>query len=408
MNTVGGCLQTERPALVLGASKLQISIIEAVQNAGYQAAVLDINENAPGAQIADQFFKVSTLDIEGIRAVVSQINPVLLVTAATDAPMRILSQVAYEHGLPCISPDTAIKVTDKAQMMECLATAKVPLPQFETATNSQEAERSFRKISKDGAFPCIIKPVDSSGARGVILVKTHSDLISAFKYAYSQSRKGQVVVSEYMEGPEVSVEVFVDQEGPKVVAITDKFTSGYPHFVELGHCQPSRLPMPMQEAIKELAIRAVNVLGIDQGPAHVEIIVCNQQEPKIVEVAARLGGDYISSHLVPLSTGVDLLGYTVRAAAGISEVIPDSKADSVAIRYLTANTGKVTRIEMNEKIHEDERIKLLDIDVQVGDEVREIRNSNDRLGQVICVGETPDNALENCDRVLNNIRVVTQ
>lgn len=324
MNAVLNHFQSGRPALVLGASKLQIPIIQAVQNAGYQAVVLDMNEKAPGVQIADQFFKVSTLDLEGVREVVSQTKPVLLVTAATDMPVRIMSQVAYENGLPCISPETAVKVTDKVKMMEYLAAAKVPLPEFEKATDFTEVECAYQRISKNGAFPCIIKPVDSSGSRGVNLIKTHSELKKAFDYAYSQSRKGQVVLSEYMDGPEVSVELFVDKEGPKVVAITDKLNSGAPHFVELGHCQPSQLSTSIQEKIRQVAVSAAEALGIDQGPAHVEIIVCNEKEPKIVEVAARLGGDYITSHLVPLSTGIDLLGYTVRAAAGISEMMPNT------------------------------------------------------------------------------------
>lgn len=408
MNSLGSRSSTGNQAVILGASKLQIPIIKAVQNAGYRAVVLDMNEKAPGVQVADQFFKVSTLDLEGVRGIVAAIQPVLMVTAATDAPMRILSQVAFENGLPAISPKTADKVTDKAKMMSALADGEVPLPRFETVTNFEEADLSYQRISENGNVPCIMKPVDSSGSRGVILVKNPSDLLEAFKYAYSNSRKGQVVISEYMVGPEVSVEIFVDQEGPKVITITDKLTSGYPHFVELGHCQPSCLPKQKQEMIKKLAIRAVEVLGIDQGPAHVEIIVCNHEEPKIVEIGARLGGDYISSHLVPLSTGVDLLGHTVRAAAGISEIIPGNKNSAAAIRFLTAEPGKVIRLEIDPSVYEDEKVKLFDIEVQVGDEVGEICGSNDRLGQIICIDETPNLALEHCNKVLGKINIVTQ
>lgn len=137
----------------------------------------------------------------------------------------------------------------------------------------------------------------------------------AYSYSHSFSRNGDLVVEEYMIGPEVSVETLTVNGECNVIQITDKITTGAPHFVEMGHTQPSQLPENTKQKVAQLAKLANRAIGIINGPSHTEIIVTNEG-PKIVELGARLGGDCITMHLVPLSTGVDMVECCIKIALG--------------------------------------------------------------------------------------------
>ena len=223
-------------------------------------------------------------------------------TLATDMPMRSIAAACEELGLCGISVDTAVKATDKGEMIKTFEKNGIEHPWYFVVDSLEKLESVCDNIT----YPCISKPTDNSGSRGVILINNSSELKAALEYSCSNSRGGCVIVEEYMKGPEVSVEVFVLDGVPHVLNVTDKLTTGAPHFVEMGHSQPSRLAAEDQQKIRDLACRAVKAVGIHCGPAHVEIML-TKEGPKMVELGARMGGDCITTHLVPLSTGVDMI-----------------------------------------------------------------------------------------------------
>jgi biotin carboxylase len=220
-------------------------------------------------------------------------------TLATDMPMRSVARVAEVCGIAGISMDTAIKTTDKGEMITVFEYNGIEHPWYFIATNRNE----FENIKHNVTYPCIMKPTDNAGSRGVVLVNNLEELENKYEYAVGESRKGGVIIEEYMLGPEVSVEVMVVNGDPHILQVTDKITTGAPHFVEMGHTQPSRLGKESVASIHDLAIRAIKAVAIKNGPAHVEIIL-TKDGPKMVELGARMGGDCITTHLVPLSTGV--------------------------------------------------------------------------------------------------------
>ena len=131
---------------------------------------------------------------------------------------------------------------------------------------------------------------------------------------------------------------------PHVLQITDKLTTGAPHFVEMGHSQPTRQCAENQKQIRDLAIRACKAVGINIGPAHVEMIL-TKDGPKMVELGARMGGDCITTHLVPLSTGIDMVGATIDAACGKKPDITKKINKGSAIRYFNTTAGYLRSIE---------------------------------------------------------------
>src|SRR5699024_6969030 len=132
-----------------------------------------------------------------------------------------------------------------------------------------------------------------------------------------------VLIQEYLIGDEVSVEVIVDKNEIHILTITDKITTGAPHFVELGHSQPSILDDIIKNKISNVAKNAIKSLGINTGPVHVEIMVTDSG-PKIIELGARMGGDFISTHLVPNSTGIDYMKNVVKLACSDDINLPQN------------------------------------------------------------------------------------
>ena len=179
-------------------------------------------------------------------------------------------------------------------MIKAFEACGVEHPWFYILSCPEELDRVIDKID----FPCISKPTDNSGSRGVMLIHNESELREAVAYSSENGRSGGVIVEEYMRGPEVSVEIITLDGQPHVLNVTDKLTTGAPHFVEMGHSQPSRLGDENVAKISDLATRAVKAVGIENGPAHVEIIL-TENGPKMVELGARMGGDCITTHLVP-------------------------------------------------------------------------------------------------------------
>ena len=386
--------------LIIGASVLQVPGIKKAKELGYYVAVADYDPKAVGIPLADEYFNVSTIDTEGVAKVAKEFNPDGIMTLATDMPMRSVSRAAKELGLPGISMDTAIKSTDKGEMIKAFEGAGVEHPWYYIALNEQEFDDIKNKVS----YPCIMKPTDSSGSRGVVLVHDLCELENEYNYTRDNSRKGGVIVEEYMVGSEVSVEVMAVGGEPHVLQVTDKLTTGAPHFVEMGHSQPSRLGEDNVSKIKDLAIRAVKAVGITDGPAHVEIML-TKDGPKMVELGARMGGDCITTHLVPLSTGIDMIKATIETSCGITPDIEQKLNKGSAIRYFNTDCGTIESIEGVEEARALEGVKEITFVKNVGDKVGTIGSSTDRVGFVIAQADTPEEAVAICEKVMEKIKI---
>ena len=389
--------------LIIGASVLQLPAIKKAKEMGFYVAVADYNPSAVGIPFADEYFNVSTIDIEGVTEVAKKIRPDGIMTLATDMPMRSIAAATGALGLVGISMDTAIKSTDKGEMIKAFAAAGVEHPWFYIAKNREE----FDSVKERITYPAIMKPTDNSGSRGVVLVNSLSELEESFDYTEENSRSGAVIIEEYMRGREVSVEIIVLDGTPHVLAVTDKLTTGAPHFVEMGHSQPSRISGEPLEKIKDLACRAVIAVGIKSGPAHVEIML-TENGPKMVELGARMGGDCITTHLVPLSTGRSMIEATIKIACGeIPEVEPVFDRGS-AIRYFSVPSGTITAIEGVSEAEKIPGIKEITFVKGVGELSGEIGSSTDRVGFVVADGETAEAAISACEAAIRTVKITVE
>ena len=377
---------------------MQLPAIQKAKEMGLEVAVADYDPNAVGIPYADRYFNASTIDVDAICRVAQEYHPDGIMTLATDMPMRSVAAATSLLGLPGISMDTAIKATDKGEMIKAFKAHGVESPWYYIIKNEEELEVA----KQDFTYPCIMKPTDNAGSRGVTLLRSEEDLQDAYAYSRKQSRGGEVIVEEFLQGQEVSVEIMVVDEEPHVLAVTDKLTTGAPHFVEMGHSQPSQLPEPDVEKIKSLAKRAVRAVGINCGPAHVEIMN-TENGPKMIELGARMGGDCITTHLVPLSTGIDMVRATIDVSLGnYPDIKPKWKKGS-AIRFFNTTQGKVRSISGVNEARGVNGVKELFFGKKEGEHIGEIFSSIDRPGYVIAQRNSVKEAVGACESALDLI-----
>lgn len=393
--------------MILGASILQLPAIEQAKKMGVEVIAVDMNPNAIGFEVEGVTKEIiSTIDIDKVLLAAKLHNIDGIMTLASDMPMRTVAVVAKEMRLVGISEETALKATNKAAMREALKENGVPIPHFFRISNENEYFKAIDYF-KNKQIKCIVKPADNSGSRGVDLISdfiNNDSINAAFEYSKQYSRSGEIVVEEYMEGPEVSVEALSIDGVCHVIQITDKLTTGGPYFVEMGHNEPSMLPKEVQKEIAQVARNAVNAIGIKNGPSHTEIKV-TKDGPKIVELGARLGGDNITSHLVPLSTGVNLVECCIQVALGEKPDLSIKMEKASAIRYLKTDEGIISNISGIEDAMEIDGVQQISMVHHEGELVGEIRNSVDRVGFVIAQAETPRQAIEICEQAIKKIKI---
>ncbi len=389
--------------MIVGASVLQLPAILKAKELGLHVAVVDFNPQAIGIPYADKYYNASTMDEDAVLAAAMDYQPDGIMTLATDMPMRGVAKTSDKLHLHSISYETAVKATDKYDMIKAFKEHGVPSPWFFVVDSVEELKDHETEVS----FPCIIKPTDNAGSHGVAKVYSFQELIETYEYAHSCSRHGKVIIEEYLDGPEVSVEVMVVNGKVNILQITDKITTEAPHFVEMGHTQPSRLPKSTQDAIREVATMACLSIGIDKGPAHVEMKV-TKRGPVMIELGARMGGDNITTHLVPLSTGIDMVGSTIKVALGEEPDITPNLNYGSAIRYFKVPFGTIKAIENADEAKRIPGVKQITFTKEVGEESTPIQCSNDRIGFVIAQGKSADEAAAICEKAMSIIKVVIE
>lgn len=392
--------------MILGASILQVPAIEKAIDMGLEVIAVDIDSNALGFKIPDVKKEIiSTIDIESVMSAAKKHNIDAIMTLASDMPIMTVAKVSKKLGLVGVDLDTAIKATNKSKMRESLKSFGVPVPLFYKVDSLDKCIKAVNKI-KDKGYKCILKPADNSGSRGIVLLPDFNEktINIAYNYSKNNSRNKIVMVEEFMEGPEVSVETISVDGKCNIIQITDKITTGAPYFVEMGHSQPSQLPDSIIDKIKEITIAANKAIGIISGPSHTEIKI-TQNGPKIVEIGARLGGDNITTHLTPLSTGVDMVESCIKIALGEKPDIRIKYDKASAIRYFDQSHGRIKSIRGVEEASKLPGIIQISIIHGKDHIINGIKSSSDRVGFVIGQADECKGAISTVIKALSLIKI---
>ena len=364
-----------RSLAIIGASYLQRPIVEKAKEMGLRTICFAWAEGAVCKDICDVFYPVSITEKDEILRICREERIDGICTIASDVAAPTVAYVAEQMGLAGNSYEAACKAHDKHLMREALVAAEVDCPHFVVVTKE---DTHISSLTAHLSLPLIVKPSDRSGSLGVQKVTKREDLEPAVKEAQRVSLAGEALVEEFIEGREISVETISCQGTHYALQITDKVTTEAPHFVELAHHQPSNLPAAMQERIYGITRRALNALGLTSGASHSEYKITASGRVVVMEIGGRMGGDFIGSDLVKLSTGYDFLQGVIEVALG-ETIHPEPKALAHSgVYFLSAQTPEVLPF-----IQHAAEYKEIVMAEQTDTELRPLTCSADRSGYFI-------------------------
>lgn len=393
--------------LVLGAGAAQLGLLEAARERGLFVLVADQNPDAPGFRHADERAIVSIEDEPALDRLVATQHPDGVISPGTDYPVAIAARLAERHGLPHpIDPRTALLATSKALQRERLAEAGVPQPSFRLCESLAEAREAVR----DTGFPCVVKPPDRQGQRGLGVVSSADGLRAAFERALDSARGGTVLVEELVEGPELTVNAFSIRGHFTPLTVTDRVVAEPPAFgVALAHVWPTALSEEDVAAAVQAAQGAAEALGVRDGPSYTQVLV-GKDGPRVGELAARLGGGH-DAELCRAALGVDLNALALASALGESvpeeSLIQQEGAGGACIRFLVPPVGTLESVEGIQAAEAVEGIAWVRVYREPGEALGELRQGADRAGAVLAVGGTREEALARADAALACVRLVT-
>ena len=357
---------------IIGASYLQLPLVKKAKAMGLETHCFAWEEGAVCRDIADFFYPISIIEKEIILEKCREIGIDGITTIASDTAIVTVNYVANKLGLISNPDEYSAMTTNKYLMRKCFAENDIPSPKFSLVdTSNSYSIKGFK-------FPLIVKPTARSGSRGVEKVLDPVLLDSAISRASEVSFEKKAIIEEFVTGREISVETISYQGIHYILQITDKVTTGSPFFVELEHHQPSTLDSDIKEKVKDIVTKALTSLHIICGASHSELKITEDGDIKIIEIGARMGGDFIGSDLVCLSTGYDFLKGVIKVALGsFTEPILTERHCS-GVYFLSKETEKLKEVIQNHtRYPEIVKAEITD------SELRNIECSGDRSGYLI-------------------------
>jgi len=357
---------------IIGASYLQRPLVERAKQMGLRTICFAWAEGAVCKDICDVFYPVSITEKEQILRLCQEEHIDGVCTIASDVAAPTVAYVAQHMGLTGNSYEAALKANNKFAMRNAFMAAGVPCPAYRICQSAEQIDPEQMR------YPVIVKPTDRSGSLGITKVTNHEDLKAAITTAVNHSFEHEALVEQFIEGREISVE-FISYGGKHYpLQITDKVTTEAPHFVELAHHQPADLTAEQYQSIYALTEKALNALDVTNGASHAEYKITAQGEIYVMEIGARMGGDFIGSDLVRLSTGYDFVQGVIQVALGSFEQPRQPLHKYAGVYFLSADTEQVK----DYIVHSADYPQIVMAE-QTDDTLRHVTCSSERSGYFI-------------------------
>jgi biotin carboxylase len=354
------------------------------------------------------YLEVRTSDFKALENCVLKVvgrEKIAGVYSSSEYYIEAAARIAELLRLPGESHAIVAGCRNKHTQRESLRRAEVFVPKFRRAQSHEEAMSALDEIP----LPVIVKPTFGTGSVGVRLCRSVEEVVSHATTLLNQgfNERGlpapkEILIEEYLAGPEYSVEVF----GTHVLGITAKHLSEEPMFVEAGHDFPAMLSADLAASIRETALRSLQAVGLSWGPAHIEMRVV-EGHPAIIEINPRLAGGFIPE-LVRNAHGIDLIRETLKHAIGLRPNLKPASNGYAAIRFVTnSGQGNITRVEGLESAGGMPGIVDVKLYKNVGDMIQVRGDFRDRIGHVIASGNAFDQAVQTVEAAHARIRVHT-
>jgi biotin carboxylase len=324
-------------------------------------------------------------------------------TAGTDFSATV-AWVAERLGLPGIPYDAALNASDKERMRRCFKGAGLPSPESMVLR-----EAPGEGFSPPFAYPLVVKPVDNMGGRGCRRVDSANALQSAVADALGFSRSGRVILEEYMEGPEFSVDALIYRGEIIITGLADRHIFFPPYFIEMGHTMPSALEPAAAEELLEVfkaGVRSLGIAGENAVGAAKGDIKRGPRGPMIGEIAARLSGGYMSGWTYPYASGVEVTRGAILAALGRPpEGLSPARSWVSAERAFISIPGRVRAIRGTGEARETPWVRDLFLRSPEGSRVRFPENNVGKCGNLISAAPDREKAVAAAEKAARSILI---
>lgn len=306
--------------LILGASHDQVAMIRKAKTLGHEAWVADKNSAAPGMIEATRAVAIDTSDVDALEQVARKGRIDGVCTIATNLAPRVVAELGKRLGLRAISPQGALNATDKARFRFLCEQEGIPVAEGGAARTFAEAERWVDALQGEA----ILKPSDSSGCRGIVVLEDRAALADSFARCVKESRSGEVVVERYHKDALVfGVESLVHDGRSHVIVVADKIVRRHPVISTAGVTVPSALTAAELSQLQETVQRLHEILRLPMGASHIDF-VRDGNVLKVIDVGPRLAGGPLIHELAPRLSNVDMIRFVLEQAVGI-ETAPEPR-----------------------------------------------------------------------------------
>ena len=306
--------------LILGVGNAQVDAIKYLKAAGHKVVGISYREEGAGVSLVDEFALIDIVDKKAVLNFTKGGDFDLVYSIGSDVAMPTVSFVSDALGLPCfLKEETADLLQDKYRF-------RVFLTEHDLNPIPARRLNSLADAQDWNIFPAIIKPVDSQGQRGVYEVSSHDDINRYYRDAITASRRGELILEAYIDGPELSVNTFFKDGELHFICISSRLViEGFPGGIVSGHHTPVTLPDSLEQEIKDLIRKLVVELDIENGPLYLQIKY-QGTKPYIIEAAPRLDGCHLW-RLIEKSTGINLLDLLFSSLTNLRKtgLVPDMK-----------------------------------------------------------------------------------
>lgn len=372
--------------IIIGANEFQEPLVLKAKELGYETHVFAWEEGSVAKKHADFFYPISIVEKEKIFKIAKKINPKGIVSIGSDLAVITVNYLINKLNLNGNSIETGVLSTNKYEMIKAFEKNNVSSPKYIFVKDIMDIDPLKIK------YPVIVKPVDRSGSRGVFKITNPENLLEHAKQSIDISFKKEAIIEEFIDGKEYSVEMISYNGEHKFLAITEKFTTGEPNFIETMHFQPAIIDNKIRDRIIKEVKKGLNSLKIKNGASHSELKIDKNNKIKIIEIGSRMGGDCIGSDLVRISTGYDFLKMAIDISTGkepnLKEITNHSKV--AFIKFIFGNKD----LHILNKIKEYHPNSLVRYEITGEVETRKVTDSSTRFGYYILKGSRRDEVLK--------------
>lgn len=401
----------KKKVLLLGGSHFQVPSVIRAKELGYYAITCDYLPDNPGHQYADEYHNVSTTDKEAVLKLAQDLQVDGIVCYASDPAAPTAAYVAEKMGFPT-SPYESVEILSNKDRFRAFLTENG----FTVPKAKGYAYDELDQAIADAAsfkFPIMVKPVDSSGSKGVKKIDSADEIKETVEAAMVYSRAKRFILEEYVEkfGYQIAGDGFsVDGKLVFRCFANEHFdASGINPYVPIGESWPYNMPQHVHQKLHDEIQRALTLLNMGTQAYNFDARIDADENVYLMEIGPRNGGNLIAQ-VTDYATGVDMVTYTIKAAMGedcsdLHMVEPKGFWASYMVHSQTP--GILKEVWLDEAFKQNNIVEF-EMTAQVGEEIEAFTGSNGTLGTMILKFESMEEMLEKMDHMENWVKVITE